>query len=87
MPPGRESENVIFARDIITRGSVHVSFYCACHCYYFLFGNRLCTLFGFLSSLFDLNHVPVSDILYTENDMSVIFICDLMHTTIALTQA
>lgn len=37
--------------------------------------------------LFELNHVPLSDILYTEDNMSVIFICDLMHTTIALTQA
>lgn len=45
-----------------------------------------CEHCSFLSSfLFELNHVPLSDILYTEDDMSVIFICDLMHTTIALT--
>jgi len=60
---------------------------CLSLCYYFLFGNRLCTFVCFLSSLFDLNHVHMSGILYTENEMSVIFICDLMHTTIALTQA
>lgn len=47
-----------------------------------------CEHCSFLSSfLFELNHVPLSDILYTEDEMSVIFICDLMHTTIALTQA
>lgn len=43
--------------------------------------------FFFLSYLFELNHIPVSGILYIENEMRVIFICDLMHTTIALTQA